>query len=59
MGQVMKILVGKDTDILGGGKVRPVLGSRCAAHFLTNGKVLLQQDLPDKVCRYKEECCSR
>ena len=59
MGEVMKILIGKDTDLLGGGKARPALGKRCGAHMLNNGKVLLQQDLLDHVCMYKEECCFR
>lgn len=45
MGEVLKILIGKDTDILGRGKARPALGKRCGAQMLNNGKVLLQQDL--------------
>lgn len=55
----MKILTGKDKDILGGGKTRPALGKRCGAHMLHIGKMLLHEDLADNMCMYKEECCLR
>lgn len=53
MGEVIKIVIGKDTDIFGGRKARPAFGKRHGAHMLKNEKVLLQQDLRDNVCMYK------
>lgn len=57
MGEVMNILIGKDIDILRGGKARPDVGkTRWCTHAEQRKG---QQDLLDNVCVHKEEYCFR